>query len=146
MVVQTYEPDNYTFRFAKDNDYDDFFKEEIKLRKFMNYPPFGDIIMVSFTSADERDAVSAAARCEAYMKNALGSENKRNVLSHKPDTLFKGRDSFREYIVIKCPKNLGNDGNERNRYMFYLESFQRKLTDEKANVNITVDVNPYSIF
>ena len=146
VVVQTYEPDNYTFRFAKDNDYDDFFKEEIKLRKFMNYPPFGDIIMVSFTSVDERDAVSAAARCEAYMKNALGSENKRNVLSHKPDTLFKGRDSLREYIVIKCPKNLGNDGNERNRYMFYLESFQRKLTDEKANVNITVDVNPYSIF
>lgn len=143
VVVQTYEPDNYTFRFAKDNDYEDFFAEEIKLRKFMKYPPFGDIIEVNFTAAEEQEVISAAVRCEAYMKNAIGKKNEANVLSHKTDAMFRGKDSFREYIVIKCPKN---GGNERNLYMFYLESFQKKLTEEKSKVNITVDVNPYSIF
>ncbi len=143
VVAQTYEPDNYTFRFAKDNDYEDFFEEEIKLRKFMKYPPFGDIIEVNFTAAEEQEAISAALRCEAYMKNAIGKENEANVLSHKADAMFRGKDSFREYIVIKCPKS---GKNERNLYMFYLESFQKKLIEEKAKVHITVDVNPYSIF
>lgn len=77
------------------------------------------------------------------MKNAIGKENEANVLSHKADAMFRGKDSFREYIVIKCPKS---GKNERNLYMFYLESFQKKLIEEKAKVHITVDVNPYSIF
>ena len=143
VVVQTYEPDNYTFRFAKDNDYEAFFEEEIKLRRFMQYPPFGDIIEVNFTATHRQEAISAAIRCEAYMKNAIGKEDEANVLSHKADAMFGGKDSFREYIVIKCPKS---GGNERNLYMFYLESFQKKLTEENSKVNVTVDVNPYNIF
>ena len=114
VVAQTYEPDNYTFRFAKDNAYEDFFEEEIKLRKFMKYPPFGDIIEVNFTAAEEQEAILAAVRCEAYMKNAIGKKNETNVLPHKADTLFRGKDSFREYIVIKCPKS---GKNERNLYI-----------------------------
>lgn len=145
VIVQTYEPENYTYRFAKENDYEGFFHEEIKIRSFMKYPPFGDIIMVSFTSGSEERAAQTALRCEAYMKNALGRDKERNVLSPKISGGFKGKDSFRQYIIVKCPKNEDGTGN-RNRYMFYLENFIKILIEEKAEVNVTVDVNPYSVF
>ncbi len=150
VIVQTYEPENYTFQFAKENKYENFFKEEIKARTLMKYPPFGDIIVVNFTADSEELAAGAAARCEAYMKNALratyGNESEKNVLSPKLSTGFKGKNSFRHYIIVKCPRNeQGHGASERNRYMYYLEDFARKLVDEKAPVNITVDVNPYSL-
>lgn len=146
VIVQTYEPDNFTYQFAQTGDYEGFFSEEAKMRLRMEYPPFGDIIMVNFTSESEETAEAAARRCGAYMKNALGEKDQRRVLSPKVSLGFKGKDSFRQYLIVKCPRNLETGKSERNRYMFYLENFEQILLSEKIDVNITVDVNPYSIF
>lgn len=146
VIVQTYEPDNFTYQFAQTGDYEGFFSEEAKMRLRMEYPPFGDIIMVNFTSESEETAEAAARRCEAYMKNALGEKDQRRVLSPKVSLGFKGKDSFRQYLIVKCPRSLETGKSERNRYMFYLENFEQILLNEKIDVNITVDVNPYSIF
>lgn len=146
VIVQTYEPDNFTYQFAQTGDYEGFFSEEAKMRLRMEYPPFGDIIMVNFTSENEETAEAAARRCEAYMKNALGEKDQRRVLSPKVSLSFKGKDSFRQYLIVKCPRNFETGKSERNRYMFYLENFEQILLSEKIDVNITVDVNPYSIF
>lgn len=146
VIVQTYEPDNFTYQFAQTGDYEGFFSEEAKMRLRMEYPPFGDIIMVNFTSENEEKAEAAARRCEAYMKNALGEKDQRRVLSPKVSLGFKGKDSFRQYLIVKCPRSFETGKSERNRYMFYLENFEQILLSEKIDVNITVDVNPYSIF
>lgn len=116
------------------------------MRALMEYPPFGDIIMVNFTSGSDELATETAQRCEAYMKNALGDEGSRRVLSPKVSLTFKGKDSFRRYIIVKCPRNAESGKSERNRYMYYLENFEQLLLNEKIDVNMTVDVNPYSIF
>lgn len=139
VVIQSYDPENYAFKAAKNNDYESFFEEEISLRSFMQYPPFGDIIMVNFTSDDEELTISTAERCKSYMENALGEEKNR-VLSPKVALNFKGNDAFRQYIIVKCPKG------ERNRYVFLLDGFNKILMDEKSAVNVNIDVNPYSIF
>lgn len=146
VLIQTYEPENYTYRFAEKNDYEGFFSEETSLRALMEYPPFGDIIMVNFTSENEEIAEETAQRCELYMKKALGADSERRVLSPKVALNFKGKDSFRRYIIVKCPKNAESGKSERNRYMYYIENFRNILMNEKINVNLTVDVNPYSIF
>ena len=146
VIVQTYEPENFTYQFAQTGDYEGFFSEEAKMRLRMEYPPFGDIIMVNFTSENEETAEAAARRCEAYMKNVLGEKDQRRVLSPKVSLGFKGKDSFRQYLIVKCPRSLETGKSERNRYMFYLENFEQILLSEKIDVSITVDVNPYSIF
>ena len=146
VIVQTYEPENFTYQFAQTGDYEGFFSEDAKMRLRMEYPPFGDIIMVNFTSENEETAEAAARRCEAYMKNALGEKDQRRVLSPKVSLGFKGKDSFRQYLIVKCPRSLETGKSERNRYMFYLENFEQILLSEKIDVSITVDVNPYSIF
>ena len=137
VIVQTYEPDNYALQAAKNHDYRSFFGQEIQLRQFMDYPPFTDLIMANFTSADEEAALAAAERCRAYMEHAVGPEYARHVLAPRVALNFKG-DDYRYYILIKCPRG------SRNKYIYYLDNFNRILMKEKIDCNLNLDVNPYS--
>ena len=137
VIVQTYEPDNYALQAAKHHDYEGFFQQEIRLRQFMDYPPFTDLIMVNFTSAEEATALGAAERCRVYMEHAIGTENAGQVLAPKVAVNFKGED-FRYYILIKCPRG------SRNQYIYYLDNFSQILLREKIDCNMNLDVNPYS--
>ncbi len=146
VVIQTYEPDCFVYGFARSSDYEGFFHEEAGHRKLMEYPPFGDIIMVNFTAQTEELALDGAMNFAAYMKNILGEKDSRRVLSPKLSQSFKGADSVRQYVIIKCPRDADSGKGKRNQYMFYIEKFMQKSLEDKSEVNITVDVNPYSIF
>ena len=136
VVVQTYDPDNYALKAAAAQDYGEFFRQEIALRKYMEYPPFGDIIMANLTSEKEDAAKGCAERCRAYMEK----ESTWKVLSPKVALSFKGKESFRYYVLIKCPKT------ERNRCVFYLDNFSKILLRDKVDCVLGIDVNPYSFF
>ena len=46
MVIQTYNPQNFSIECAQKQNYDVFYDTEIELRKQLKYPPFCDIIMI----------------------------------------------------------------------------------------------------
>lgn len=141
VVVQTYEPQNYAIRSAAAHDYQSFFCEEAGLRQFMDYPPFGDIIMVNFTSEEEDTAMACAERCKVYMEKALKQDPEAaggKILSPKVSMHFRGEGSFRYYIIVKCPKG------QRSRYVYYLDNFSRILLKDKVDCVVNIDVNPYS--
>ena len=142
VVIQTYEPDNYVIRCAAGNDYDRFYNIETNNRKIMDYPPFTDIIMVNFTAADEKQAAECLGNCRKYiqeLQNEYGRLESAVMLSPRTAVNFKGEDK-RLYMLIKCPKG------ERNKYVFYLESFKKKLIDEGIACSMDLDINPYSTF
>ncbi len=137
VIIQTYEPDNYALKSAMLNDYETFYEKEITLRKFMDYPPFTDIINVNFTSEDENIASEVSKRCKKYMDKL---EERVEILEPKISLSFKGKDSIRLYIMIKCPKSL------RNKFVFYLEEFNKILINERIKCSMDIDVNPYSAY
>ena len=142
VVIQTYEPDNYAIRCAAGNDYDRFYNIETNNRKIMDYPPFTDLIMVNFTAADEKQAAECLGNCRKYiqeLQNEYGRLESAVMLSPRTAVNFKGEDK-RLYMLIKCPKG------ERNKYVFYLESFKKKLIDEGSACSMDLDINPYSTF
>lgn len=142
VVIQTYEPDNYVIRCAAGNDYDRFYNIETNNRKIMDYPPFTDLIMVNFTAADEKQAAECLGNCRKYiqeLQNEYGRLESAVMLSPRTAVNFKGEDK-RLYMLIKCPKG------ERNKYVFYLESFKKKLIDEGIACSMDLDINPYSTF
>lgn len=142
VVIQTYEPDNYAIRCAAGNDYDRFYNIETNNRKIMDYPPFTDLIMVNFTAADEKQAAECLGNCRKYiqeLQNEYGRLKSAVMLSPRTAVNFKGEDK-RLYMLIKCPKG------ERNKYVFYLESFKKKLIDEGIACSMDLDINPYSTF
>ena len=50
VIIQSYNPDNFSIQCAKKQNYEMFYDTEITLRKQLKYPPFCDIIVIGFSS------------------------------------------------------------------------------------------------
>lgn len=140
VIVQSYTPDNFALITAAEHNYQKFFNMEIQIRKFMEYPPFSDIIFVELTSDNEKEAYETALKCKNYLESCKIEKGTDNIFSPKIANNFKGKDSYRYYIMIKCPKGL------RNKYIYYIDLFGESLRKNKNRCNVMVDVNPYSTF
>ncbi|MEG2687976.1 MAG: primosomal protein N', partial [Clostridia bacterium] len=57
VILQTYAPKHYVFRFGKTYDYCGFWKKEINTRMVTKFPPYTKIVRVLVTAEDEQVAV-----------------------------------------------------------------------------------------
>ena len=137
VIVQSYTPDNFALTTAANHDYEDFFQMEASIRQMMDYPPFSDIILVEFTSEKEEYAFETAESCRNYLIRCK-IEEESSIFEPKPSYHFKGKDSFRYFILIKCPKGL------RNKYIYCIDCFGENLKKNRDSCAMTIDVNPYS--
>ncbi|MDD6043917.1 MAG: primosomal protein N' [Eubacteriaceae bacterium] len=138
VIVQTFSPDNFALKAAAHHDYICFYDREIQARELMNYPPFSDLICVEFTSTDEMLAYNTAASCKRYLQKCNLENGRETIFDPKESFAFKGKDSFRYCILIKCPKGL------RNEYVYYINAFGDNILKNKIDCNMIIDVNPYS--
>lgn len=140
VIIQSYDPKNYAITEAASHNYEGFYGKEISIREMLCYPPYSDLIMVNFTSEDEKLAIDCSTRCKNYMERALGDDLAKQILQPRISQIFKGKDAYRYYIFIKCPKG------KRNEYVYYLNSFNNILVKERVDCNMDLDINPYSTF
>ena len=70
VVLQTYAPHHYVYTFARNNDYESFFKKELNIRETTGFPPFSTIVRAVYSGPDEaaigRCFSPALAELEAY--------------------------------------------------------------------------------
>ena len=136
VIIQTYNPDNFSIECAKKQDYDLFYNTEISLRKQLKYPPFCDIILIGFTSVIAREVEEVAVKIHTYLKNRVIKENIGIILYKAlPSPIDKIKNKYRWRILIKCKfgeeiTNLIND---------VLVEFQKL---KPKNAKITIDLNP----
>ena len=53
VIIQTYNPENFSIQAAQKQDYLEFYETELALRKQLKYPPFCDIIVMKFEGKNE---------------------------------------------------------------------------------------------
>ena len=135
VIIQTYNPDNFSIECAKKQDYDLFYNTEIALRKQLKYPPFCDIILIGFTSKDENEVQKLAEKIHLYLKSRVIKENIGIILYKAlPSPIDKIKNNYRWRILIKCKfseeiVNLMNDTIEE-----FLK-FKSKKTKISINLN-----------
>ena len=69
VILQTYAPRHYVFRFAKDYDYVGFWKKEINTRLVTKFPPYTKIVRVLLNSAEEQDVVDCTRNVYRAMQS-----------------------------------------------------------------------------
>ncbi len=143
VVVQSYTPDNYAIRFAANMDYDGFFRTEVAMRKTLGYPPYSDLMQLTFTSENEATAKGQAEEWEKLLRRELfdrfGQKEGDNVFSAQPGVLQKTGDVYRYQIIIRCPNG------KRKAYSAIIEGLRdQRQKNRKKNYNISFDINPYS--
>ncbi len=132
VIIQTYTPENFSIQCARKQNYEMFYETEIALRKQLKYPPFCDIIMVSFNSSNENEIKIVSNFMYENLKENL---NNYKIFKPMPSPIDKIQNRFRWRIIIKGIIN--NDTNE------ILNKCLRKAIDKNwKNTNITISVNP----
>lgn len=141
-IIQTYEPENPIIELAAAQDYNEFYRSEIMLRKSMLYPPFSDICVVSFAGEDKSLAKKASEYFAGQLSQLAGNEYKdlpMRVLGPSPALVSKVNNKFRFRIIIKF----------RNSRRFR-EMLSRLLADlgknrEYSGVSAAADIDPENI-
>ena len=68
VIIQTYNPAHYVFRFARQYDYEGFFEKENNVRESTSFPPFSKIVRILLKSENEEKALRAARDCYQRMR------------------------------------------------------------------------------
>jgi primosomal protein N' (replication factor Y) len=79
VVLQTYTPRHYVYRYAVTNDYKGFYDKESNLREVTNYPPFSQILRVLVSSENEELAISTLKNIFTEVGEIVDN-NKENVV------------------------------------------------------------------
>ena len=141
VVIQTYTPENYAVCAAAAQDYRKFYDTEIKLREYMDYPPFCDLILLIFDSKVREEAEKGASYWKASFIEMTGKGHEENIFPIQQIPSNISKEGWKYNMLIKCP--LGS----RKHYMGALEKIKNHLRNEKIKkYNVAVDVNPYSLW
>lgn len=74
IIIQTKNPDYYAIKYAYEGKYEEFYKEEIKIRKELNYPPFKKIIRIVVRSYKQEVARDKCLEFFEISKKLLNDE------------------------------------------------------------------------
>ena len=149
VVIQTYDPDHYAIRTAKEQDYEAFYDKEIEYRRLMNYPPVWNMLLVHVTSPDESECASMsqqvydiASQMISHADENQSPDDRHQVQLIGPAdaTIAKVNDIYRKVIYMKTSDYAAlisiKDGIEQ----------AVKADTAMKNANISFDFNPMSGF
>lgn len=134
VIIQSYTPDNFSIECSKKQDYDLFYETEIALRKQLKYPPFCDIILVSFSSLNEQEVQKVSNYVYNYLNKTLNVQEFK-IYKPMPCPVDKIQNRYRWRIIIK-----GNIDEKTNAILnkALREIYNKNLKDTRVNI----DVNP----
>jgi primosomal protein N' (replication factor Y) len=100
VIIQTFAPNHYSVRAAKDQDYARFVRRELELRRDLMYPPFARLAMVRIEGAEPqlvRRAAEAVAKSLAKDSTPEGIR----VLGPAPAPIERIKQRYRWQVMLK---------------------------------------------
>lgn len=133
VIIQTFNPDDYSVVAASKHDYDSFFKEEIKLRKTLEYPPYVYIVNFLVVSHSERYAKKGIENVYRLLEECSKTTDAK-IYGPSESPIFKVENQYRYHILVKFKKALqmievANKIKERYNY---------------NNAELIIDINPWN--
>jgi len=134
VIIQSYNPDNFSILCSQKQDYNMFFETEIRLREQLKYPPFCDIITVSFNSLLEEELIKTSGKVYKFLKEQLNDYDFK-VFKPMPAPIDKIQGRYRWRIILK--------GNMNEKVNDILNDCLRRVYKlNLKSTRISVDVNP----
>ena len=134
VVIQTYNPEHYSIRYAKVHDYLGFYKEEMNVRKELSYSPYFYITLVNISSRDYDIGFKEANKIGEYLRKNLNCDTK--VLGPSMANIFRINNVYHYQCIIKYKRD-----DNLNKVLREIDNVY------KVNnvVDVDVDVDPVRI-
>ena len=131
VIVQTFNPDNYSIMHAKNHDYDGFYNDEIKIRKKLKYPPYYFVSVIKIGGKDFNETYKEAKKIGDYIRNK--KDENMIVLGPSIGSMSKVNNIYYFEIIIKYrnkdfTRNMLND-------VYLLEENNNKI---KIDIDVSI--------
>ena len=130
VIIQTYNNNHYSIVFAKNHDYLSFYKEEMKIRKSLSYPPYYYITLVNISCKDYELGFAHADKIGKYLRDNL--EKTTIILGPTMANMFKINNVFHYQCIIKYQRD-----NKLSKVLKEIDDIYK--IESKVNVSINVD-------
>lgn len=104
VILQTYNPEHFVIRTAAQQDYDSFYRQEIRFRHLMHFPPFVKLMKITCFNENEKKALSQASRIYSWLMKII-PQLQEPVHATAPffEPIRRVRNLFYISILIKGP-------------------------------------------
>lgn len=140
VVIQTNNPKNSVIRHISNYTIEQFYREEIAVRKQFKYPPFSHFTKIQFTSDDFEKVMHAAKEFHKLLP-----QEKEGFIFSKPiiPSIPRIRNQYRVQIFIKSSKKIDPSAHQlQNLLHSTLDKF--KSTTLGKSIKVSVDVDCYT--
>lgn len=111
-----------------------FYETEIALREQLKYPPFCDIILISFSSLNEAKIKQVSGQVYEYLQANLSKEEYK-IFKPMPAPIDKIQNKHRWRIIVK--------GNMTERANNVLNNCLKHIYEKNIkDIRVMIDVNP----
>ena len=131
VVIQTFNPDNYTLKCVVQNDFLSFYKYEMDIRKKLKYPPYYYLVSIKIASKYYEEASKEATKVAQYLKQHLNEET--IILGPSTAAVFKFNNIYRFQIIIKY--------RFEDKLIPTLKDLQ-EIFNANPKVNLEIDLSP----
>lgn len=100
VVIQTYDPENYSIRAAADQDYKSFYEQEILFRRLGGYPPAEGMLMIHGSASSQEHLALAMDYLKKFVE-ALAKSGQVQILGPVDERVAKINDVYRKVIYVK---------------------------------------------
>ncbi|MGI6329277.1 MAG: replication restart helicase PriA [Bacilli bacterium] len=133
VLFQTFNPDHYVIKMAKEHNYLGFYEEEMQIRRKMFYPPYCFIVLLRVLSKDFKEGYQEALKIGKYLKNNLKDNQ---ILGPTTAGIVKIKRIYRFQCIVKYRK-------KEEVYQVIQE-----ISTHYENINkikLEIDFNPYRL-
>jgi len=138
VIIQTTNPQHYSITSAINNDFEQFYRNEIGFRKMLNLPPFYRLARIVLRDRDEKkisETITAIHNELNLIKTRLGTQD---ILIEPPaPCVYLKNNLYYRYQIVLRYLNYA----ELNRVLLELD-----LTDRKyGNMKTEIDIEPNNL-
>lgn len=136
VILQTYNPKHYVYRFSTNYDYKGFFKKEVNLRKVTNFPPYARIVRILFTHENENVVSEDCKLCYNKVKAIKEKYPEHFVyLDAMKAPLNKIKNKFRFQIMMRFKLEKADE----------IEKQVYQTIDDKCKSVVFFETNPNNL-
>lgn len=141
IVIQTYNPQDFTIRCALQQNLSLFSNRELSERNPLDYPPFSRLALIQISSLQQTQAEQVAQEVAQFLNN---ERQKIQLLGPAPAPLAKIKNRYRYQIILKSRKDLDPAGVLLRQLLSSLlrtKHYQRW----SSQARLTIDIDPIDL-
>ena len=135
VIIQTHQPDHKVINFIVDNDYNGFYKSELKEREEFLYPPFVKLIILYIKHKDAENVAFSAVHLATDLKQMFGNL----ILGPEEPPVARLRNMYIRRIMIKIKPDFSLS-KVKNAIQNTINNFNKNKLN--AGVRVVIDVDP----